>query len=186
MSKVKTSIVVDQGPPERSNHFKVAVERGANFRARLRILDQIEIDRLLLEKKISLDQHTSGEHLFRDVNACGYFPACKWALDSNIRGASQTISQHRANALVKIGLATAWLNGKAGRRTTRLLFSVILGERKVQDNQLHSFRLGLDKYQGFESWWQGKDAETPLPELLAELPGNIRKMHVQPDDQGQR
>lgn len=175
MAKERAPIVFDQGPPERAQHYKIAVERGANFRARLRILDQTELDRLLLERQISLEQHSAGEHLFRDVNSCGYMPACKWALDSNIRGETQTISQHRANAMVKIGLATAWLHAKAGRRTTRLLFAVVLGERKVADNQVASIRLGLDKYQGFESWWYGRDAESPLPELLADLPGDVKK-----------
>lgn len=167
-------VVIDQGPIERRQHNKVVIEQTANHRARLRIVDQTELDRLLLQRLIDMDQHTAGEHLYRDVQACGYMPACKWAMDSNIRGASQTISQHRADALVKIGLARAWLLAKAGRRTTEYLFGVVLGERKVPKEQVPVVRLGLDKYQSFEGWWHGKDIREPLPSLLAELPGDVK------------
>lgn len=170
--------VIDQGPAERRQHNKVVVEQGANMKARLRIIDQVEIDRLLHERKINLDQHTAGEHLFRDTQAAGYIPACKWAMDSNIRGSVQSISDHRALALMKIGLARAWLIDKAGRRTTEYLFGVILGERKVTEDQLPSVRLGLDKYQSFENWWHGRDTEVPLPRLLGDMPKEVRQKNV--------
>ena len=44
-------IVFDTGPAERRQHNKVVVEQGANMRARLRILDSTEIDRLLHQRK---------------------------------------------------------------------------------------------------------------------------------------
>lgn len=175
MAKKADVAVFDTGPSERRQHNTIAVERTAGHKARLRVLDQTELDRLLLKRLISMDQHTAGDHLYRDVQACGYFPACKWAMDSNIRGASQTISQNRADALVKIGLARAWLMAKAGRRTTEYLFGVVLGERKVSDPQVPVVRMGLDKYQSFEGWWHGKDIRTPLPELLQELPGDVQR-----------
>lgn len=171
----RDAVVIDQGPPERRQHNKVVIERTANHKARLRIVDQTELDRLLVKRLISLDQHTAGEHLYRDIQSCGYMPACKWALDSNIRGAPQSVSQHRADALVKIGLARMWLLAKAGRRTTEFLFGVILGERKVPDQQLPFVRSGLDAYQDFEGWWYGRSAQEPLPELLADLPGTIKR-----------
>lgn len=168
-------VVIDTGPVERRQHNKVVVEQTANHRARLRVVDQTEIDRLLLQRLIDMDQHTAGEHLYRDIQAAGYFPACKWALDSSIRGASQTISQHRADALVKIGLGRAWLLAKAGRRTTEYLFGVVLGERKVPKEQVPVVRMGLDRYQSFEGWWHGKSTREPLPDLLKELPGDVRR-----------
>ena len=169
--KARQPITVDTGPAERRQHNQVVVEQGADMRARLRIVDQLEIDRLLLIRKISLDQHTAGEHLYRDIHAVGYMPACKWALDSSIRGDTQSISDHRSDALVKIGLGRAWLLAKAGRRTTEFLFGVMLGERKVPDTYLPVIRLGLDKYQSFEGWWHGRDTDLPIPALLAEMPG---------------
>lgn len=168
-------VVFDQGTPERRTHNKVVIEQGANMRARLRIVDQVEIDRLLHERKISLDQHTAGEHLFRDVTSAGYIPACKWAMDSNIRGAVQSISNQRSMALLKIGLARAWLMAKAGRRTTEYLFGVVLGERKVLDPQVPVICLGLDRYRSFEGWWHDQETDVPLPKLLAEMPKDIRK-----------
>lgn len=171
----RDQIVIDQGPKERRQHNKVVLELDASNRARLRVLDQLELDRLLLERKIDIDQHTAGEHLYRDITTAGYFPACKWAMDSNIRGSVQSISQSRANVLVKLGLGRAWLLGKAGRRITEFLFGVVLGERKVPDTQVPVVRLGLDKYQSFEQWWYGRDAQSPLPELLSDLPTDIKK-----------
>ena len=179
----RQAVVIDTGPPERRQHHKVVIERTANHRARLRIVDQTELDRLLLKRQISLDQHTAGEHLYRDVQDCGYMPACKWTLDSNIRGGVQTVSQRRADALVKVGLARAWLLANAGRRTTEYLFGVVLGERKVADKQLPSVRAGLDGYQRFEDWWHGRTARDPLPDLLRELPLAVKltlPFHYQP------
>lgn len=167
------AIAVDQGPPERRQHNKVVVERGANMKARLRIVDQTEIDRLLLERKINLDQHTSGEHLLRDILACGYVVTANWIMDSNIRGGEAQVSRTKADAILKIGLARAWLLAKAGRRTTEFLFGVVIGERKVEEPMIPSIRLGLNKYQSFESWWYDREIE-PLPVLLADLPGDVK------------
>lgn len=172
-NKQRQPITIDQGPAERRQHNKVALELDANHRARLRILDQHEIDRLLLEHKITIDQHTAGEHLFNAVQQAGYLPSCKWALDSNIRGAAQNISQGRADTLLKLGLARAWLLAKSGRRTTEYLFGVVLGERKVDDPYVPSIRLGLSTYQSFEGWWHGRDTDVPLPALLADLPSDV-------------
>lgn len=167
-------IAIDQGPPERRQHHRIVIERGANMKARLRIVDQTELDRLLHERKISLDQHSAGEHLYRDVHAAGYIPACKWAMDSDIRGGVQTVSDHRSGTLIKIGLARAWMLSKAGRRITDYLFGVVLGERKVSDAQVPVIKVGLDKYQSFESWWYGRSGTDPLPILLQDLPARAR------------
>lgn len=175
MGVKQNRVAIDQGPAERRQHNKVALELDVNHRARLRILDQHEIDRLLLERKIDIDQHTAGEHLYWSVQQAGYLPQCRWALDSNIRGAAQSISQARADTLLKLGLARAWLLAKAGRRTTEFLFGVILGERKVDDPQLPSIRLGLDRYQSFEGWWHGRDTAVPLPALLADMPRDVKR-----------
>lgn len=171
----KHAVVFDQGPDERRTHNKVVIEQGANMRARLRIVDQTEIDRLLHQRLISLDQHTAGEHLFRDVTSAGYIPACKWAMDSNIRGAVQSISDQRSTAMLKIGLGRAWLMAKAGRRITEYLFGVVLGERKVPDPQVPVVRLGLDRYRSFEGWWHDRETDLPLPKLLADMPRDVRK-----------
>ncbi len=171
----REAVVIDQGPPERRQHNKVVVEQTAGHRARLRIVDQTELDRLLLQRHISIDQHTAGEHLFRDIQSCGYMPACKWAMDSNIRGGVQSVSQHRADALVKMGLARSWMLAKAGRRTTEYLFGVVLGERKVPKQQIPFIRSGLDSYQDFEGWWHGRSPRDPLPGLLRDLPLQVQR-----------
>lgn len=171
---LKHAVVVDQGPPERRQHNTVVVERDARNRARLRIVDQTEMDRLLLQRQISMDQHTAGEHLFRLIINAGYFPSCKWALDSNIRGESQSVSHNRADALVRIGLATVWTRAKAGVAIQKLLWSVVLGERKVQERALPPLRHGLDAYQSFESWWHGRDTSSSVPALLADMPRRIQ------------
>lgn len=165
---------IDTGPPERLQHNKVRIERDINNRARLRVVDQIEIDRLLLQGKITMDQHTAGEHLYRLITAAGYFPAAKWAMDSNIRSDTQAISHHRATALVKIGLSKVWLHAKAGRTTTRYLWSVMLGERVVADRHVPAVRSGLDQYQSFEAWWHGRDVDQSIPALLSDMPRNVQ------------
>lgn len=173
--KIIERVVFDTGPAERRQHNRVVVERTASHRARLRVVDQTEVDRLLLLRHIDLDQHSAAEHLSRDIQNAGYFPACKWSLESNIRGDVQTISACRADALLKIGLARAWLLKRAGRKITEFLFGVILGERRVTDQQVPIIRLALNKYQAFESWWHGRSTRVPLPSLLADLPGDIQK-----------
>lgn len=179
----RVQVVIDTGPPERRQHFKVVVEQTANHRARLRILDQTELDRLLYQRQITLDQHAASEHLYRDMLASGYLGTCNWIMDSSIRGSAQAVSRKRANALLRTGLARAWLLAKAGRRTTDYLFGVVLGERKVTDEQVPFVRHGLNTYRSFESWWHGKSAEDPLPDLLRDLPGPIKRtlpFHYQP------
>lgn len=172
--KQRQQVVIDLGPIERKRHNKVVVEQDVNNRARLRIVDQTEMDRLLWLRRISMDQHTAGEHLLRDINACGYNITCRWSPDSSITGDKQSISGTRSDALVKIGLARTWLLARAGRRITEYLFGVVIGERHVQDPQLPALRLGLDKYQSFEGWWHGRETEVPLPALLADLPGDVQ------------
>jgi len=168
-------VVIDTGPAERRTHYKVVIEQGANMRARLRIVDQTELDRLLHERQISLDQHTAGEHLYRDMIRAGYFLSPRWIDDKGSGGDAQGVSQDRASALLKMGLAKSWLLAVAGRRISEYLLGVVLGERKVTDRHVPVVRLGLDKYQGFDSWWHGRDARTPLPDLLADLPGRIKR-----------
>lgn len=170
----RQQVVIDQGPKERRQHHRVALELDGNNRARLRVLDQLELDRLLLERKIDLDQHTAGEHLYRDITMAGYFPACKWSMDSNIRGSVQSISHSRATALLKIGLGRSWLLAKTGRRHTEYLFGVVLGERKVPDHYVPTVQRALNCYQNFEGWWHGQDQQSSLPDLLLELPGDVK------------
>lgn len=165
---------IDTGPPERLQHNKVRIERDINNRARLRVVDQIEIDRLLLQGLITMDQHTAGEHLYRLITSAGYFPATKWALEANIRGDVQSMSKHRSDALVKIGLSRVWLYAKAGPATTRYLWRVILGEGKVPDKALDAVRSGLSAFQSFEAWWHGRDVDQSIPALLSDMPRNVQ------------
>lgn len=168
-------VVIDTGPPERRTHNKVVVEQGANMRARLRIVDQTEPDRLLHERKISLDQHTAADHLYRDMIRAGYLLSSRWLDDRGTASGTPGISQDRATALLKMGLAKAWLLAQIGRRQAEWLLGVIIGERKVTDDQLPWIRQGLDKYQGFDSWWHGRDTNVPLPALLSELPRKVQR-----------
>ncbi len=179
----RVQVVIDAGPPERRQHNKVVVEQTASHRARLRIVDQTALDRLLYQRQITIDQHTAGEHLFRDMIASGYLTSCNWIMDCNLRGGAQAVSRKRANALLRTGLARAWLLAKAGRRTTDYLFGVVLGERKVTDEQIPFVRHGLNTYRSFESWWHGKSEEEPLPDLLRDLPRAVKRtlpFHYQP------
>lgn len=171
----KQTVTIDQGPAERRNHNTVVVEQGANMRARLRVVDQTELDRLLHKRLISLDQHTAGNHLFRDMIRAGYFLSSRWFSDAGTGGDPQGISHDRATALVKVGLAKAWLIGGIGRRSTDWLLAVVLGERKVGEDQLPIMRTGLNSYQGFDGWWSGRDTSVTIPELLAELPRKAKR-----------
>ncbi len=165
---------VDTGPPERAQHHRTVLERDINNRARVRIVDQLEIDRLLLDRLITMDQHSAGEHLYRVITEAGYFAPCRWVLDDNIRGGESGISHVRSSALLKLGLARVWLNGKAGNATTRFLWAVLLGERRVPTRALPPVRHALDAYQSFESWWHGRDHDQSVPDLLADMPRRIQ------------
>lgn len=171
---------LDLGPPERSTHHRVVVERDVHNRPRLRIIDQLDIDRLLLDRKISLDQHSAAEHLFGLLQYSGFLPACKWVLDSNIRGEVQAISERRSDALLKLGLAKSWLIAKAGRAAMELTIQSLLGERRVQDRYLPLVRKALNEYQDFEAWWIGQDVTQPLPTLLANLPRKKKPKATRP------
>lgn len=165
---------VDLGPPERAQHNQLQLERDINNRARLRVVDQIEIDRLLLRRLITMDQHSAGEHLYKVITAAGYFAPCRWIMDTNISGGQSGISHVRSSALVKIGLARVWLHGRVGEVTTRFLWSVLLGERSVPDRALPPVRHALNAYQSFEGWWHGRDHDQSVPRLLADMPGRIQ------------
>jgi hypothetical protein len=172
--QIHRKVPIDTGPPERSQHNTVVIERDVNNRPRLRVVDQVEIDRLLLQRKITVDQHIAGEHLFRDLNDAGYLGTYSWSLESCVRGDPCSISSRRANALLRVGFAKMWLNAKAGPLTTRLLIAVLIGERRVIDRHLPSIRVALDKYQSFESWWHNEPQGLTIPELLLDLPAHIQ------------
>lgn len=167
---------LDQGPPERRSHNIIVAEQGANMRVRLRVVDQTEIDRLLHLRLISLDQHTAGDHLYRDMIKAGYFMNCNWSLDSGTRGDVQSISSDKSTALLKMGLSRSWLLAGIGRHSTEYLLGVVLGERSVSDKQVPLVRSGLNSYQGFDSWWQGRDVNVPVPELLQDLPHKVKRI----------
>ena len=166
---------LDQGPPERRTHNIIVAEQGANMRVRLRVVDQVEIDRLLYERKISLDQHTAGDHLYRDTIRAGYYLSSRWLDDKGSGGQSQGMSSDRATAFLKMGLAKAWLMSGIGRRQSEWLLAVVLGERRVADTDVPLVRSGLNSYQGFDSWWQGRDTNVPLPDLLTDLPRKVKR-----------
>lgn len=165
---------IDTGPPERLQHNRVRIERDINNRARLRVVDQWEIDRLLLDRLISLEQHAAGEHLYAVMTEAGYFTPCRWIMDSNIKGGESGFCHARSTALVKIGLSRVWLHAKIGNATTRYLWCVMLGEKNVAPRALPSVRNGLSAYQSFESWWHGRDHDQSVPDLLADMPARIQ------------
>lgn len=167
---------LDQGPVERRSHNIIVAEQGANMRVRLRVVDQTELDRLLHQRLISLDQHTAGDHLYRDMIRAGYFLRPRWLDDKGSGGGSPGVSHERANALVKMSLAKAWLMAGIGRRPSEYLLGVVLGERTVTLGTIPLVRSGLNSYQGFDSWWQGRDTAVPVPELLRDLPPKVKKM----------
>lgn len=162
----KAAVVVDQGPPELRYHNKVVVEQDARFRVRLRVVDQLVFDGLLHERKITLDEHTSCEHLHRDLVAAGFIRSSNWTLDNSIKSDLQSISSKRSDALVKIGMARRWLHERIGRKATDWLVGVCLDAIKVQDRQIPQLKRALGVYREYETAWNNYDGPGDLPALL--------------------
>jgi hypothetical protein len=162
----RQAVIADQGPPERRQHNVVAVEQDANYRTRLRILDQLEIDRLLHKRLISLDEHVTAEHFHRDLVRAGYIKSSNWSLDNNIRGDVQAVSSQRSDAMVKIGMAIRWLHNSIGRNATNWLIGVCINAIKVHDKDLPNLRKALKAYRDYESAWHNYEGPRDLPSLL--------------------
>lgn len=165
---VSSRIAYDQGPPERRQHNKVVVELDARNTPRLRVVDQTEFDRLLHERKISLDQHSAGEHMMADLVKSGYVMSCNWVLDSSIRGDRQAISSSKSDALLKSGLGQRWLLQRLGRGGTALVVGAAIGTHVVRETNVPIVRRGLETWMAFEGWFYGRKGTT-LPELLQEF-----------------
>jgi hypothetical protein len=165
----KQAVVADQGPPERRQHNTVAAELDVNNRVRLRVLDQLEIDRLLHKRLITLDEHISAEHFHKDLVGAGFIRSSNWALDGNVRGDTQSISTQRSDAMVKVGMATRWLHREIGRRDTDWLICICTDAIRVGDGELPRLKGSLKSYRDFEGAWHTYEGPMDLPSLLVEV-----------------
>lgn len=167
-------VALDQGPPERKNHNIIRPELTVNNRLRLRVLDQVEYDRLLHLGLISLDEHVTAEHFARDLQQAGFIRSSPWTLDSSIRGDAQAISTQRSDALVRVGLARRWLHDKIGRHDTDWLVNICLDMLRVRKNQMARLKRALASYRAYEDEWYGYNGPMDLPTLLSNmgLPAN--------------
>lgn len=169
MANKRQAVVVDTGPTERRQHYKVVASLDVHNRVRLRIANQTERDRLLDAGLISLDEHTTADHLARDLQQAGFVRSSPWTLDSSIRGDVQSISTQRSDALVRVGMARRWLHEKIGREDTDWLVNVCLDMLRVPKRQIVRLKRGLACYRDYEDEWHGYTGPMDLPSLLSNL-----------------
>lgn len=165
----KQAVVADQGPPERRQHNTVVAELDVNNRVRLRVMDQLEIDRLLHKRLITVEEHLTAEHFHRDLVNAGFIRSSNWALDGNVRGDSQSISTKRSDAMVKVGMARRWLHKEIGRIDTDWLVCVCTDAIRVGDKELPRLKASLKSYRDFEGTWHTYEGPSDLPSMLAEI-----------------
>lgn len=166
MAKRRETVVVDTGPAEMRNHNTVVAELDVHNRMRIRVVDQYDFDRLLHKRLITMDEHTSAEHLFRDLTNAGYIRGSQWNFDAGSGGDPQGISRSRSDALVRVGMARRWLHRAVGRKITDWLVGVCLGSVRVPEAHIPILKQALRAYREFETAWHNYDGPDDLPSLL--------------------
>lgn len=120
--------VLDQGTPELSKKFQVRPELiNRRNQVHLRVTDQTIFDRLLLEDKITLDQHNAADQFAVLVHKAGFIglkaPRYEYTVPS---GDPQMITQKQADLRVTVWKMIAEINKRHAGAGTALMDAVIM------------------------------------------------------------
>jgi hypothetical protein len=130
----------DYGTNELSKRHSLKPElTGRGHAVRMRVSDQIELDRLLLKGHIDRMEHSAGGSFCQDLHRAGMMGMKTVNYSPTTRGAGGDMSQAHADAVCRVGYARDTLNKEAGHRAQELTLNACLSIVRV--TALHDITL---------------------------------------------
>lgn len=129
---------IDTGTPEGMKHKKmVAVPApGRPGNIHLRVVDQIELDRLFDRGAITQDEWSTGDQVYRLLYKAGMLGASKSTLNvSGNSGDPQHISEKKSDAIMMLGQLIDHLDRSCGTATRRLFIDMLMLDRPVKTDE---------------------------------------------------
>ncbi len=129
---------IDTGTSEGAKHKKmVAVPApGRPGKIHLRVVDQIELDRMLDRGQITPDEWSTGEQVYRLLYKAGMLGASKSTLNvSGISGDPQHISEKKSDSILMLGQLIDHLDRHCGTATRRLFIDMLMLDRPIKNDE---------------------------------------------------
>jgi hypothetical protein len=140
---------IDTGTPEGMKHKKmVAVPApGRPGKIHLRVVDQIELDRMLDRGQITQDEWSSGEQVYRLLYKAGMLGASKSTLNvSGNSGDPQHISEKKSDSILMLSQLIDHLDMSCGRAARRVFIDMLMLDRPVKtDEQVKQVKRALSE-----------------------------------------
>ena len=129
---------IDTGNPEGAKHKKmVAVPApGRPGKIHLRVVDQIELDRLLDRGQITQEEWVTGDQVYGLLYRAGMLGVSKSTLNvSGNSGDPQHLSDRKSDALLIIGDLISHLDKKCGQETRRCFMNMLMLDMHVNTDK---------------------------------------------------
>lgn len=129
---------IDTGNPEGAKHKKmVAVPApGRPGKIHLRVVDQIELDRLLDRKVISQEEWSTGDQVYRLLYKAGMLGAAKSTLNvSGNSGDPQHLSEKKSDAMLMVGELINHLDRKCGQEARRCFMNMLMLDMSITSDK---------------------------------------------------
>ena len=161
----------DLGSKQLEQHHSMVLEQLEGNRARAKVLDQKEIDRLYMKDYLSREQHSSGERFFEITIKAGCYVRGINIEQAIVNGTSSR--EARINIGELMGLRSLILtrvckilNNCIGNNA-RFVFDVIVNDRRVKrQDELDVLHLGLD---GLNEYWNPRLRNDPRRHVVSAL-----------------
>ncbi len=162
---------LDFGSKQLEQHHDMVLEQLEGQRARAKILDQKEIDRLYMKDYLDREQHASGERFFEMTIKAGCYVKGINIEQAIVSGTSSR--EMRINIGELMGLRSLILIrvckvlDKCIGNDARFVFDVIVNDRRVKrQEELDVLHLGLD---GLNEYWNPRPKNDPRRHVLSAL-----------------
>ena len=144
----------DHGPDERRAHNTMRMELidPRTRSTRMRITDGCELDRLLFGHLITADQHWAGGKLAEAAVRAGGTKSCLANIERTSGGRG---SDHKIGAVWRVARAMRSVEGREGKRASRLLLDLALDLIKIREAEAPLIRSCLDalgNHYGLGRW----------------------------------
>lgn len=140
---------IDTGTQEGMKHKKmVAVPApGRPGKIHLKVVDQIELDRMLDRGQITPDEWSTGDQVYRLLYRAGMLGASKSTLNvSGNSGDPQFLSERKSDAMLMLGQLIEHLDKKCGSASRRLFIDMLMLDRPIKnDEQVKQVKTALSE-----------------------------------------
>jgi hypothetical protein len=141
MTGISDIQVNETGTRELHQRHRTALEQGDGAFLRVKVTDQLYIDRLLLSKKIDLQQHSTAEWILKQATQANIFVKTPSMMGSFGGGSGDKYT----NGLLIFSRTMRKIKNKFGIEAEKIVFDIIVDDLNITDKEkLKTFRRALD------------------------------------------